>query len=351
MPSRALIPALAAATLLLTTACGGVVERGAATATATASAATIVPASAAGFVAIATDLDSDQWAQVTELADAFPGRQGLVDLIDSELAGEDVDVERDVEPALGPEVALVFLEEKDAAIALTQPEDRAKLDALLAKSDEPTVQEEIDGWTAIAETRAQLDAFKLGRSAGRLSDHAAFREAFRKLSGDALVKAYGVGDELAGVAASASGLLQGRGTVVWTAASLEAVDGGLQLDGFVRTDGASGGEPYEPKLLERIPSGALAVISFRDLGSTLRGAEDDDGEGEEGLPDLEGVLGVTLDDLAVLFEGETAIYVRSGVLIPEVTIVTEAADSAEALATIDRLAERVAVFGSGTGGA
>ena len=59
------------------------------------------------------------------------------------------------------------------------------------------------------------------------------------------------------------------------------------------------------------------------------------------LGQIESALGVTLDQLAALFRGEGAIYVRAGTPLPEVTIVLNESNPVGAMATVDRLAKSV----------
>jgi Protein of unknown function (DUF3352) len=329
-------------------ACGGDGDGGSATSTGTDSAASVVPASATGFVSINTDRESDQWKQLEELAGKFPGKDRLVDMISDELADEDVDLERDIEPAVGPEVALVFLGSADEAVILTQPDDQAALDALLAKGDEPSVKEEIGKWTAIAETQAELDAFKTAAEGAKLADDDAFQEAVGELPDEALVKAYGAGEglmkALESSAGTSAGLMEGQGELTSVAAALEALDNGLKLAGSAQTDGLMGHEAYEPELLERIPSGALAVISFADLDENVSqlGSQQ---AARQFLPQIEQTLGITLDELAALVAGESALYVRQGSPIPEITLLAEPADEQQAVATLDKLAQRASALG------
>src|ERR671911_2897700 len=81
--------------------CGGTGETG-------ASAAEVVRADAVGFLEVDADLGSEQWNQVQELLNRFPDRPQLIEKLNEELRKEGVEYERDVDPALGPTVAIVF---------------------------------------------------------------------------------------------------------------------------------------------------------------------------------------------------------------------------------------------------
>src|SRR5215210_8798701 len=94
-----------AATLLLAAlaGCGGSEE------TTAASAADAVPAAAAAYLSVQSDLDSAQWDQVEELLGRFPDGDRALGRLHGDL-GDGVNYERDLEPALGPTVELVWLD-------------------------------------------------------------------------------------------------------------------------------------------------------------------------------------------------------------------------------------------------
>jgi hypothetical protein len=352
---RGLPTILACALVLALAGCGGGDDDASVSGTDTESAATIVPASAAGYLVINTDLESEQWKQAQELVDRFPGRQRLFDLIQQELGEEDLDFERDVEPALGPETAFVFLESADEVVVLTQPDDKAKLDALLERSDEPTVTREIEGWTAIAETATVLDAFERAAEAGKLDDDDRFQEAVGDLPEDAIAKAYVNGDAITDAAASVDGggstdIITGGGKLVSVAAAVEALDTGAKLGGVVRLEGGERAEDYEPKLLERVPDDALLVISFNGLERSLEQLRSAEGVVGESLGQVEQALGVSFEDLGKLFAGESIIYARAGSPLPEVTILLDVDNESEAVGIVDRLAARVAPLVGGRTG-
>src|SRR5919201_602997 len=115
--------------------------------------ASVVPASAPVVIAINTDFASDQWSKAQTLAQQFPSAPQLLQEATKQLAKENIDFTRDVKPALGPEVDVVFLDFKNGGndvVVLTKPREKAKLDALLAKGTNPPVKAEIGGWTVLA---------------------------------------------------------------------------------------------------------------------------------------------------------------------------------------------------------
>ena len=80
-------------------------------------------------------------------------------------------------------------------------------------------------------------------------------------------------------------------------------------------------EPFRSELIEEVPAGALAFLSFNGLGEGLSG----------GAQGLQGLLPFDLNEVAALFAGETAVYVRPGTPEPSITLVTEVDDEAAAL--------------------
>src|SRR5829696_5383221 len=82
----------------------------------------VVPADAAVYVSVQSDLDSAQWKQVEKLVLRFPDGRGAVERLHGDL-GNGVNYEDDLEPALGPTVELVWLDVRndgEDVVALTQ---------------------------------------------------------------------------------------------------------------------------------------------------------------------------------------------------------------------------------------
>jgi hypothetical protein len=351
-------PAIALACVLALVVAAGCGGSDSSTAAGTESAATVAPASAAAYVAVDTDLDSDQWKQAQDILDRFPGRDRLLQQIEKSLGEENVDFEQDVEPALGPETAVVVMNAEHDVVALTQPDDEAKLDALLDRinedENESYVTREIDGWTAIAETEQVLDAFDTARKDATLDDDDTFQEAVGDLPDEALVKAYVSGEAVEAAATQASGastpdVLTGGGTLKSIGLAVEARDDGVNFSGSSHVEGGTRPEAWEPTLLDRVPDDALAVLSFKDLASGLDEAARNPLVGPQ-LGQVEQALGMQLEDVTRLFEGESVIYVRGGSPIPEVTVLLDVENEQTALATLDRLATRAAALAGGRTG-
>ncbi len=324
------------------------------------SGADVAPASSAAFVALNTDFDGEQWQTAERLLARFPGADGALRDVLRKLGAGDLDLERDVKPAVGPEVDLVVLEGGDDAdgILLTQPRDAARFRALVAKSGEPAVTEEIDGWWAAAPSRDVLDRFKRARKNDSLAESDRFGEAMDDLPDDALARVYVNGERLREADAATEGVPPDARRLLECAGGEGASSLGLALvaeDGGVRVRGTARGGAFEPsegavgEVAERIGSGALAYVSLHGLGEylrdSLRCAADADEDLSRQLAQLELVLGVSLEeDVLPLFEGETALAVYPGGGTPTTVLVTRVENESRARATVDKVAERASGF-------
>jgi hypothetical protein len=326
----ALVAALAAFALA---GCGGEET----TATSDAGTATLAPRDAGVWASIDTDRASSQWQALTALLERVPGADAaLDDLLAKAVAEDGLDWQDDVLPALGPEVVLVVPGGSDEALVLTQPRDEAKLEAL-AQREQGTVVGEQDGWTVVAESQAALDAYQAALEDGSLADDAGFEDAVAGLPEEALARLYvdgaGLEGALARGAAQAGSALPGGAVVTGplagstaglgtVSAAITAEEDGLRLVALAAPEtGAL--ETFEPTLLDRVPADALLAVAFRG-GEAVRSQLDQAGGGALG-PQLEQALGLSLDDLAGLFDGEGVLYVRPGAPIPEVTLALDGA--------------------------
>lgn len=334
MARIALACALVAAAVA-TTGCGG---SGSPASGGPGAAAEIVPADAAAFVALATDGDAEQVEHVRDLVESLPGaKEGVERMLRDALDGGTWS--DDVEPAVGNEVALVVVAGSEEPIVLTQPDDVGKLEELARREPELEVRA-VDGWHAVGEGAA-LDAFEAARGGETLADADAYGDAFDDLETDVLARFYGVGKALATVVPKLpGGAVPPSGGFGRLAGVVEALDGGLRVDGRA-TELAQEPPEYEPTLFERVPDDAFLVASFGPLSQTAGEARK---QGLPFLPELERALGVTLDDLARVLGGESVLYARSGVGIPEVTLASKPEDPQAALATLRELAQAASGF-------
>jgi hypothetical protein len=278
-------------------------------------------------------------------------------------AQEGVDFENDIRPALGPEVALAVLEFPGSGgidppiVALTQPTDEQKLQALLEKGDQPTVSEEVEGWTVISDVQSSLDRFKEMRADGVLADAESFQDAMADLDSDSLVSVYFNGEALdlpGGESPPALEEFLPGGKLPAVGAILRAEGQGARLDGRaifagdITESGLVSGE-FDATLPEEVPADVLAYLSFNDLEAQFSAFRDSlsqlQPDFDRQLGQAEAFLGVSLEeDIAPLFAGEGAVYVRRGAPIPEITLLTVIEDEQAALATLDDLVSGLSQF-------
>lgn len=321
----------------------------------------MVPADVPLYVSIDTDLASEQWQAAQDLLDKFPGKEELLNELKGELASEDVDFERDVRPVLGPElgVALLDFDDDDSYVALMQPKDEAKLNALLEKGDDPPVHTEIEGWTVFAETQAVLDRFRQEREGAKLSSSAAYEEAVGELPGDALVKWYFGGPQvqrairegLAGEGAP-QGLAQRFEAFESFAAALTAEGDGVRFEAGAIVDSDVELDTYEAQLPESLPAGARLYVSFANLDEPARRVieilEDVIPNFAEQRRQAEQGFGLSLEnDLLPLLQNEGAFAIYPGEPVPAFVLALQD-DGRDALRLMDRLGALVELGEGGT---
>ena len=361
----AFLPLLAA--LALVSGCGS----SATTSSSSESGATVVGDSALAFVSVSSDLGSAQWKQLDKLAQKFSFRDQALTQIKQELAKQNLDYDKDVKPALGPEVDVAVVGGAGAdgnsvggsvAVLMTKPDDAAKFKALIAKAnssgDSPAVYREVNGWYLASDKQGSIDKVVKG-SGGALADNSAFKDAMSKLPGDALVKAYLDGNQLAAFARQAAD--QQGGTpfdpstigldkLEYVSASLSAENDGLRVRGASKGSGSNalGAGDFSSSLLGKVPGDALAFLDFRGGGTAdqLKKLESNP-QMAQGLQQLQAMLGVSLDDLLELVRNETGFYLRPGAGIPEFSLALSPSDKSAALSTLDRLAGKVAALTGG----
>jgi hypothetical protein len=326
-------------------------------------AAGIVPAGVALYLSVDTDFEGDQWRTATDLVGKFPdGDESLRNLLSEFEQREDISFEEDVKPAVGPEVAFVALDfERGDFAFLTQPDDRVKLQALLNKGQNATVSEEVEGWIVVAESQDAIDQFKTMRGDGILADSEAFQEALDGLESDSLLSVYVAGDALDAAARSQPDFSQQGfdaflpgGKLPSIGAVLRAEGDGARLAGQAIfagdvTEGGLVSGSYEAKLPEEVPGDVLAYFSFNDLEAQFSAFRDSLSEVQPDfdrqLGQAEAFLGVSLEeDIAPLFAGEGAVYVRRGAPFPEITLLTTVADEQKAVGTVDDLVAGLGSF-------
>jgi hypothetical protein len=334
MSRAALAGILAGALALLVAGCGTGSSTGAA-------GASIAPASTKVFISIDTSFDSSNWEAGRSLLANFPDGNRAVDWLLGQLTSQGLEFERDIRPALGPETDLVALDVSGTAgtfVALTQPNDPEKLAALLDKADPSLVSREIAGWTVFSDSEAALDQFEQARKAGTL-DSAAYEDISGEVSQDGLVHVY-VAD--AALQATPFHGVLGSDAPAF-AFSLKPEQGGVRLEGAAKPASPDVfPDEFEAELPHEVPGGDFAYIGASNLErqlSTLRDLLAQAAPGfERDIGRAEAELGVSLEeDVFPLFAEESALYVRPGFPIPEVTIVTHVDDEQAAVSTLDKL--------------
>jgi hypothetical protein len=338
---RVAIAAVFAALCALVAGCGG---SSGGTATTVASGAEVAPVDSIGFVALNTDRGSEQWKQGDALLKKFPLRDKLLEQLNQDLSKQGLDLERDVLPALGPEVDVVFVDVagKPEAVGLTQPPNELVFEQLLAKSSEPLKHQRIGDWTAFSDKQAALDAVQNAKD--HLDGADAFRDAMGELPDEANAKAYVNGTELAPTLRARSPELANvpLDSVEWASAAISSQDDGWKLEGAWKSKNGSA-KTFSPTLLDRVPSGSLLVASFKGSDRTFAQLRNTP-QGQQAMAQIQQLLGVGFDQLTRLTSDEGVLYVRKSVLIPEVTLILKQKDPRTAATTLNTLASRAAMF-------
>lgn len=364
MRRRVLPIALLVLLALPAAACGDKTSSNVARGGSTPAGASMVRAGVVAFVSVDSDLGSSQWQQLDELSQKFPGRDKALARLQAEFSKKGVDWKSDVGPALGPELDVAVVSAGTAAtteaVALTKPDDAAKLKALVAKlnardpSGSKVVYREVNGWYALSDSEVGI-ASALKGDQTPLADDASFTEAMKKLPGETIVKAYVDGQQLNQLvskasARSGSGLgaaSLGLDTLKYLSVSLSAEDDGLRARG-ASSGGSFGSSDFTSQLIGGVPENALALLDFSGKGTA--GQLDKLLSSQQfaaAVQELKEYLGITPDELTALLGGELAFYVRPSALIPEFTLALDPQDKSAALSTLDKLAAHLAAMTGG----
>lgn len=396
---RARIVAPIAATMtalsLIAAGCGG--DSTDSAGAAAAKAAGYVPSSAPLYVELSTDVDNAQWKQVETLAKVFPGyAEARADLTKSLNSGG-VDFEKDVRPLLGAHaaVAVVSLPKNASVSSLTTgttPDmntlqdtagdgdylavleladgKEADAEALLKKNADgapttvngTTVYKNGTDYAAVApgaillaakseDIKAALDAKAAGGDKV-LSGSDRFTSAFSKLPDTNFATSYmDVGAITAQAAAANPQLAQAQNLGlakderVVSAATAES--NGIRIKGIVvGAPKSAGGQEFSPTLTANVPGDAIAYVGFQNLQQQVAdtvaqygqsGGQANIDQVKALVPQIQTMLGITLDDLRALTTKEHALVVTKGAPVPGVTLALQVADGAKASATLDAL--------------
>jgi hypothetical protein len=343
----------AVALALVTAGCGGTTSQ------IGTGASGLVPASAPAFMAVDTDPGSSQWRTIDALASRFPDKQKAIDSIKSDLSKQGVDWEKDVRPALGSELDFAWLDFNNNGqnfVALAQPKDQAKFEALIRKANasekkasDRAVYESYKGWEVIAPAQATIDRFKQASSSeAPLAEQGAFKQAMDRLGGDSVVRAYVNGPFVMKLARTYGGkqirpYLNKLGTLDWVALRAGATSAGIGLDTIVHGTpgklfkGAPSSSAFSPKLLGTVPQDALLYLTFHGSKGMFAGLQQN---ALFSAPQYR-QFARPLQQIGSLLEGENAVYVRpGGSSIPEVTLVATPGKSVNGTSILDRLIRR-----------
>lgn len=306
-----------------------------------------------------TDPESDQWRQADELLRRLPDGEKWIAELRRMVAEEGADWEQDVKPALGGTTAVVVYPASGGehkVVGLTNPEDPDKTVALAAKLDQsgsPTVTRVVGDWVVLADSDAAIDAALQTGSGGSLADDEGFKAAMDELPDDGLsrvyadpaaaLEAFGSADQ---DAARVFGML-GLDRLDFAGAWAKAKDDGAELAFTAGGEGAAEllgtGEPYASALLQRVPEDAFALISFQGRGVTRQFEQFRDNPlFSMAYQQFERELGIELDEVVALLEGEVAFYARPGVPIPELTLLLDSDNAEQARASADNLLRALA---------
>jgi len=317
---RAAAAALALGLLLVAAGCG---NSTAATGTSSGTdAASLVPASALAYVSVDANLDSQSWQVVSDLVGPI---------------GTGADYKRDIHPALGDRVNLAVLgvdNGKPEAVAIVQPTDVAKLQALAKKFDQGTEHytvENIGGWSVVADSAAAFQAVRDASTGSSLADSADFKSAMSQVGGAAFATAYASGSGAEQLPAKLRALVRAAGSPRWVAARITADKSALHLE--ARAAGAATPAAYKPALLGDVPSGAILAVSFKDVNQLLARIQAE--------PTLRASLPTFLNGLSSL-GGEGVLYLLPGTLLPVVTVELQPRDPAAAMNSLRALAAKAA---------
>jgi hypothetical protein len=355
---RRFAPVLIAMLALIAAGCGGSTTTAGGVGTGPSPAAELKPG-ALVYWETATDPGSDQWQQAEELLRRFPDGEKWLAQLRKKITAEGLDWEEDVKPALGETSAVAVYpgsgDEAGLVVGLTNPTDPDKTVALVKKLDEqslapskPTVTRVVGDWVVVAENEAALDAAVKTAGGGSLAGDDSFTSAMATLPDDALSRIYA--DPAAALETFGSADAEVAGTfrmlgldrLDFAAAWAKAKDEGAELGLSAGGEGASGllgaSEPYSSTLLDRVPDDALVFLSFQGRGATKQ-IEDLKANPlyTMALRRFERELGVKLEELVSLTDGEVALYARMALPIPELTLMLDSGNPQQARASAEKL--------------
>jgi Protein of unknown function (DUF3352) len=309
-----------------------------------------------------SDPGSDQWEQVEELIRRFPDGEKWLAELEREVESEtELTWEDDVKPALGGRLAVAaYGRSMDdlKLVGLMNPDDPDKTLELVEKLraedlSEPVIARKVGEWVAISDKESSIDAALTAEGGDALADEESFKAGMEQLPDDALSRIYfdvaAALDAFAGENPEFDRSLRmfGLGELEFAGAWAKARDDGAELAGVLRGEGADkllgASEPYTSKLLDLVPADAFAFASIQGEGVTAQL------EALRGNPlyamafrEVEDELGVSIQELIGLVDGEVAFYGSPAAPIPALTLLLDAEDPAQARESANRMLRRIA---------
>src|SRR6266849_509014 len=317
---RAVLATLALGLALVASGCGS--STAANRTSSGTDAASLVPANALAYVSADANLDSQSWQVLTDLFGPLDSK---------------VDYKRDIQPALGDRVSLAVLgvdNGKPEAVAIVQPTDVAKLQALAKKFDRGTEHytvESIGGWSVVADSATAFQSVRNANSGNSLADSGDFKSAMSQVQDASFATAYASGSGVAQLPAKLRALVRLAGSPSWVAAGINVDKSALHVD--VRAAGASTPAAYRPALLHDVPSGAILAVSFKDVNQLLARIKAEATLRAALPPDLGGLSSLG---------GEGVLYLLPGTLLPVVTLEVQSAKPEAAMRSLRALAAKAA---------
>lgn len=343
-----------AAAALVAAGCGGGGGSGAAAAATESTALEMLPKDTIAYVTLDADLDGEAWKRFESSGSAFSEDAGDIEAeLDKGFEEEDQDVTYadDIKPWIGDSVGFAMLGAPDGgeseggdseggddnAVAWADVADRAKLEGVLKDQDatEKGSEGDFELWeglfgddsvVAVSDDLALIAPSRdavvkvIGTDGGDSVLDGGAGEVAGEAGGDAVatvvVNGDGIRSQLDDVDSPQSEAIGGSAYVERLdgfAASLIPEQEGMRVHGFVGFDelpkalvATAGGT----SLLEEMPGDSIVAIGGNDFGGMLKSNIDQAGdETADRVGQAEGLLGVTLDDLAESFDEEFAFAV------------------------------------------
>lgn len=325
-------------------------------------AAELLRAGALVYWETESDPESGQWRQVEDLLERFPDREKWLAELRSSFEDETNLTWDEVKGALGDQFALAVYARSTTdvnVVGLMNPEDPDKTIELVNRSNEESepddriVARKVGDWLALSNEEASIDAALKGEGEDALSGVQRFQDGMAELPDDALSRVYvdvaaaldAFGD--ADPETTQSFRMLGLDELDFAGAWARAREDGAELAGVLSGEGADkllgAAEEYSSSLLDLVPADAFAFATFQGQGLT------EQLEAFQGNPlysmalrDFEQQAGVDVKELVSLFKGEVAFYAAPGSPVPELTLLLDADDPAQARQSADRLLRSLA---------